>query len=80
MASLALIACLVFAFVIFSGPFVYLFSKIGPIPQIIKSIFSISIILICCLILFSIQIPIIQLFCFISIIFAWASLKTKKAH
>lgn len=78
MISLAILACIVLLFTLLSGPLVYLISKIRFIPKIIKNILSILCILMSIYLMIAIPLPIAQFFCFISIVFAYASLETKK--
>jgi hypothetical protein len=77
MISLAILACIVLLFTLLSGPLVYLISKIGFIPKTIKKILAVLCILTSIYLMIVIPLPIVQVFCFISIVFAYASLKKK---
>jgi len=78
MISLAVLACAVLLFTLLCGPVVYLISKIEFIPQVIRNILGFVCLLFSGYLLVTVPIPIIQLFCFISIIFSYASIKIKK--
>jgi len=78
MISLAIFAFILLFFTLLAGPSVYLFSRFKFVPNIVKKILALLVILVSGCLLLAVPIPIIQLFCFVSMIFAYASLETKK--
>jgi hypothetical protein len=77
MISLAILACIVLLFTLLSGPLVYLISRIEFIPKIIKKILAVLCISASIYLMLTIPLPIVQFFCFVSIVFAYASLEKK---
>lgn len=78
MISLAILACAVLLFTLLCGPIVYFISKIEFIPKVVRNTLAIFCLLFSSYFLVTIPIPIMQLFCFISIIFSYASIEIKK--